>query len=99
MYSDRLAATGKYSRATLDEFDKFQRGMLIRTGILVGLMIIIMITIAIFRPNVHGPFFWIPMGAVALSIFVYTVTWFAAYWKLNRLFAADRNRRSQQELG
>jgi hypothetical protein len=93
VYSDKLAATGKYSKETLDEYDKFQHGMLIRTGILLGLMIIIMITLASVRPTVTGPFFLIPMGVMALSLLVYAVMWFAAYWKLNRLFAADRKRR------
>ncbi len=56
MYSDKLAARGKYSKATLDEFDKFQHGMLIRTGILIGVVILYMITLASL-PSVAGPSF------------------------------------------
>gem|GEM_PF-3834891 len=98
MYSDKLAATGKYSKATLDEYDKFQHGMLIRTGILLGVIVLYMITLATL-PNVSGPSFLIPLGMAALSLLVYAVMWFAACWKLNRLFTADRNRRRQRLLG
>ena len=98
VYSDKLASTGKYSKATLDEYDKFQKGMLIRTGILLGVIVLYMITLATL-PNVSGPSFLIPLGMAALSLLVYAVMWFAAYWKLNRLFTADRNRRRQRLLG
>ncbi len=92
MYSDKLAATGKYSKATLDEYDKFQHGMLIRTGILLGVIVLYMITLANL-PSVAGPSLLIPLGVMALSLLVYAVVGFAGCWKLNCLFAADRKRR------
>lgn len=95
VYSDQLAATGKYSKATLDEYDKFQRGMLIRTGMTAGLTITIMITIAIVRPAVTGPVFLIPMGMIGLAILAYAAMAFAGCWKIIRLSAADRKRRKQ----
>jgi hypothetical protein len=95
VFSDQLAATGKYSKATLDEYDKFQKGMLIRTGVLLGLMIIVMITLSSVRPDVAGPFFLIPMAVMGLSIVAYAAVGFAGCWKIGRLFAADRKRRSQ----
>jgi hypothetical protein len=93
VYSDKLAATGKYSKETLDEYDKFQHGMLIRTGMLLGLMIIIMITLASVRPTVTGPFFLIPMGVMGLAILAYAAVGFGGCWKIVRLSAADRKRR------
>jgi hypothetical protein len=95
VYSDQLAATGKYSKATLDEYDRFQRGMLIRAGMIVGLMIIIIISIASFRPPVTSPFFLIPMGVMGLAILAYTAVGFAGCWKIIRFSAADRKRRRQ----
>ena len=95
MYSDKLAATGKYSKATLDEYDKFQKGMLIRTGMFFGLMIIIMITLASVRPTVTGPVFLIPMAVMGLAILAYIAVGFAGYWKIVRSSASDRKRRSQ----
>ena len=95
MYSDNLAATGKYSKVTLDEYDKFQKGMLIRTGILLGLMIIIMITLAGVRPTVTGPFFFIPMGVMGLAILAYAAMGFAGCWKIVRSSTSDRKRRRQ----
>lgn len=94
MYSDTLAATGKYSKATLDAFDKFQRGMLIRTLVLFGVLAFLMVTVASI-PKATGPSFLIPLGMMALAVLVYVVLWIPSYWKLNRLFAADRSRRRQ----
>jgi len=87
MNIEALAATGKYSNATLEAYVRFQKGMLIRTGLLLGEMIIIMITLASLRPDVSGPFFWVPIGVMWLSVLAYAVMWLAAYWSLNRLFA------------
>jgi ACR3 family arsenite efflux pump ArsB len=98
VYSDKLAATGKYSKETLDEYDMFQHGMLIRTGILLGVVVLYMITLASL-PNVAGTSFLIPLGVMALSLLVYAVVAFVGCWKLNRLFTADRKRRRQGLLG
>lgn len=71
MHSDKLAAqlaaTGKYRKATLEAYDTFQHGMLIRTGILLGVVVLHMITLANL-PNVAGPSLLIPLGAGATSL-------------------------------
>lgn len=60
----------------------------------LGVIVLYMITLASL-PNAAGPSLLIPLGVMALSLLIYAVMWFAAYWKLNRLFAADRKRRVQ----
>ena len=94
MCSDALAAAGKYSRASLDAFDRFQRDILIRTPVLFGVLVLLMVTVASI-PTVTGPSFLIPSGMMALAVLVYFVLWVPSYWNLNRLFPADRKRRRQ----
>ncbi|MGO4473878.1 hypothetical protein AB4Y95_18300 [Arthrobacter sp. M-10] len=95
MNIEALAATGKYSNATLEAYTRFQKGMLIRTGLLLGEMIIIMITLASLRPDVSSPFFWVPIGVMWLSVLTYAVLWVPGYWRIVRSSAADRKRRKQ----
>lgn len=95
MNIEALAATGKYSKATLEAYARFQKGMLIRTGLLLGEMIIIMITLASLRPDVSGLFFWVPIGVMWLSVLAYAILWVPGYWRIVRSSAADRKRRSR----
>jgi len=90
-----LADSSKYSRATIDVFNKFQTAMLVRTGIITGEFILIVIILATLRPNAAGPFFLIPIGVMAVSILTYAVLGFAGCWKIVRSSASDRKRRRQ----
>ncbi|MFF1830467.1 hypothetical protein [Paenarthrobacter sp. NPDC058040] len=90
-----MAATGKYSKETLRGYDKFQWGMLIRTGVFLGLLVIVTVPLASFRPDPKGPIAAIGMGLIGLTLLTYIILNFVGVWKIMRLFALDRKRRRQ----